>query len=96
MGDKWEEVVAEVEFSSIFYYILKFWHTFWHFDLDPWKFIIGLRYNPNSTCLSILHFFPTSQYVKEKILNRIFVESNDMKVKNTLFMPIINIPAQQK
>ena len=33
------------------------------FDLGPWKFIIGWQYNPNSMCLSILHFF-TSQLFK--------------------------------
>ena len=27
------------------------------FDLGPWKFVIGWRYNPNSVRLSILHFF---------------------------------------
>ena len=27
------------------------------FDLGPWKFIMGWRYNPNSMCLSVLHFF---------------------------------------
>ena len=38
MDELGEEVVAEVEFSSIFYNILTFWHTFP--DLSPLIWIL--------------------------------------------------------
>ena len=53
-----EEAVAEVEFFQhlsqlkIFKYIPRLFP----FDLGLLKLIIGWRYNPNSMCLSILHF----------------------------------------
>ena len=66
MDDMGEEAVVEVEFFQhllqikIFIYIPRLVP----FDLDPWKFIIGWWHNPNSMCLSILHFL-TSQLLTE-------------------------------
>ena len=60
MDDIYEETVAEVEFFQHYLLqikILTYLPWLVSFDLDPWKFIEGLRYNPNSMCLSILHFF---------------------------------------
>ena len=66
MDDMGEEAVVEVEFFQdllqikIFTYIPQLVP----FDLSPWNFIIGWRYNPNSMCLTILHFL-TSQLLTE-------------------------------
>ena len=61
------EAVVEVGFFN--HYILQIILTYIPrlapFDLGPGKFIIGWRYNPNSMCLSILHFF-ASQLFKQK------------------------------
>lgn len=50
----------KLNLSSIIYYeskILTYIPRLVSFNLDSWKLIIGLWYNPNSKCLSILHFF---------------------------------------
>ena len=67
MDDMGEEAVVEVEFFQhllqikIFTYIPRLVP----FDLGPWVFILGWRYDPNSMCLSISHFF-TSQINRSK------------------------------
>ena len=73
MDDMGEEAVAEVEFFQhllqikIFIYIPRLVP----FDLDPWKFIIGWWHNPNSMCLSILHFLTSQLLTELKNINMI-------------------------
>ena len=67
MDDMCEEAVAEVEFFehySLQIKILTYIPRLVPFDLDPWKFIIGWRCNPNSMGLSILRLF-TSELFKQ-------------------------------
>ena len=66
MDDMPEEAVVQVEFFEHLLHIKIFTciPRLVPFDLGPWKFMLGWRYNPNSTCLSILHFF-TSQILTE-------------------------------
>ena len=57
MDDKCEEAVSEVEFSSIFFYISKFWDIFP--DLSPLLLILENLWQAcgKTMCLSILRFF---------------------------------------
>ena len=63
--EKWMISVKKLSFKLNFsniYYKLKFLRTFPSLSpliWGPWIFIIDWRYNPNSTCLSILHLFPS-------------------------------------
>ena len=68
MDDICEQAVTKVELSSIFLLhikILTYIPRLVPFDLNPRKFLIGLRYNPNSMCLSILHFFLLDNFLIE-------------------------------
>ena len=75
MDDICEEAVTEVEFFQHYLLkikILKYIPPIVSFDLDPWKFIIGLRYNPNAVYLSMLHFFHvTTFWIELKNINMI-------------------------
>ena len=65
LDDMCEEDVAEVEFFQHYLLqikILTYIPRLDHFDLGPWKFIIGWRCNPNSMCLSILHLFTSELF----------------------------------
>ena len=86
MDDTYEETVAEVEFFQHYLLqikILTYLPWLVSFDLDPWKFIEGLRYNPNSMCLSILHFFHfITSWIELNNINMILKElqkTNDSK-----------------
>ena len=75
MDDICEEAVPEVEFFQLYLLkikILKYIPRIVSSDLDPWKFINGLRYNPNAMCLSMLHFFHfTTFWIELKNINMI-------------------------
>ena len=58
MDDMVEEAVVEVEFLQDLLQIkvFKYIPRLVPFDLGPWIFTLGWRYNPNSMCLSIFLF----------------------------------------
>ena len=69
MDDMGEEAVVEVEFLQDLLQIKVFTYIprLVPFDLGPWIFTLGWRYNPNSMCLSILRFpFTVFNRIKER------------------------------
>ena len=75
MDDICEEAVPEVEFFQLYLLkikILKYIPRIVSSDLDPWKFINGLRYNPSAMCLSMFYFFHfTTFWIELKNINMI-------------------------
>ena len=84
MNDIGEEAVVEVGFFQhlLQIKILTYIPQLVPFDLGPWKFMLGWWYNPNSMCLSILHFFTSQLLTELKSINIIFKQLQKSSASN--------------